>query len=71
MIDDAEVRAQITGVLRGLIHPSVCVTEGLKIGDIDPRGERDHCFSISDKAMAIAGGVLEAVTAQRALGYLR
>ena len=56
-----EVRAKITGVLRGLIHESVPVERGLKIGDVDPRDERDHCFSITDKALAIAGGVLEAV----------
>lgn len=55
------VRAQISGMLRGLIHPSVYVTQGLKIGDVDPRNERSHCFSITDKALAIAGGVLEAV----------
>ncbi len=56
-----EVQAQIRGMLRGLIHPAVCVTEGLKIGDIDPRDVRAYCFSITDKALAIAGGVLEAV----------
>lgn len=56
-----EVRAQIRGTLRGLIHPSVYLTEGLKIGDVDPRDVRGHCFSITDKALAIAGGVLEAV----------
>ena len=56
-----EVRAQIRGMLRGLIHPSVYLTEGLKIGDVDPRDVREHCFSITDKALAIGGGVLEAV----------
>ncbi len=56
-----EVRAEIRGVLRGLIHPTAPVTKGLKIGDVDPRDERDHCFSITDKALAIAGGILEGV----------
>lgn len=60
-VGEREVRAQICGTLRGLIHPSVYVTEGLKIGDVDPRDVREHCFSITDKALAIAGGVLEAV----------
>lgn len=55
------VCSQIEGILRGLIHPSVKVKKGLKIGDIDPRGEREHCFSITDKALAIAGGVLEVI----------
>ncbi|MBQ9881175.1 MAG: EF2563 family selenium-dependent molybdenum hydroxylase system protein, partial [Synergistes sp.] len=60
-VGDKEVKAQISGMLRGLIHPSVYVTKGLKIGDIDPRDVREHCFSITDKALAVAGGVLEAV----------
>ena len=55
------VLAQISGVVRGLIHPSVSVSMGLKIGDVDPRNERSHCFSITDKALAIGGGVLEAI----------
>ncbi|MDO9544107.1 MAG: selenium-dependent molybdenum cofactor biosynthesis protein YqeB [Synergistaceae bacterium] len=55
------VCSQIEGIVRGLIHPSVKVKKGLKIGDIDPRGEREHCFSITDKALAIAGGVLEVI----------
>lgn len=55
------VRAPFDGVLRGLIHPSVPVTAGLKIGDVDPRGTREHCFTISEKALAIGGGVLEAI----------
>ncbi len=60
-VGEAEVRAQISGILRGLIHPSVKVEAGLKIGDVDPRNVREHCFSITDKALAIAGGVLEAI----------
>lgn len=53
--------AAINGVLRGLIRDGSIVTEGMKIGDVDPRCERSFCFTISDKANAIAGGVLEAV----------
>ena len=53
--------ALIDGVLRGLIHPSVTVSKGLKVGDIDPRGERAFCFTVSEKALAIAGGVLEGI----------
>jgi len=60
-VEGVPVFSQIEGIVRGLIHPSVRVTKGLKIGDIDPRGEREHCFSITDKALAIAGGVLEAI----------
>lgn len=60
-IGDAEVTARISGVLRGLIRPGTWVTAGLKIGDIDPRGDVTACFTISDKARAIAGSVLETV----------
>lgn len=55
------VRAPFEGVLRGLIHPDVAVTSGFKIGDLDPRGEVRHCFTISDKSLAIGGGALEAI----------
>lgn len=60
-IRDLPVSAQIDGVLRGLIHPSVFVRSGTKIGDIDPSGEKEHCWTITDKALAIGGGVLEAI----------
>jgi xanthine dehydrogenase accessory factor len=55
------VVAQIDGVLRGLLADGLSVMEGMKVGDVDPRGIRDHCFTISDKALAIGGGVLEAI----------
>ena len=56
-----EVRAKIDGVLRGVIRPTVRVTQGLKIGDVDPRGDARYCYTISDKARAIGGSVLEAI----------
>lgn len=55
-----ELVAPFDGVLRGLIHPSVFVRAGTKIGDLDPRADRSYCFTVSDKALAIGGGVLEA-----------
>lgn len=57
------IYAPFAGTVRGLIHPSVTVTPGMKIGDLDPRGAVEHCFTISDKALAIGGGVLEAILA--------
>lgn len=60
-VDDAPVVAQIGGVLRGLLRDGLEVVEGTKLGDIDPRGIREYCFTISDKARAIAGGVLEGI----------
>lgn len=60
-VDGVPVHATIDGVLRGLIQEGLYVRKGLKIADIDPRDVVKHCFSISDKARAIAGGVLEAI----------
>ena len=60
-VNGITVPARINGVLRGLIRPGSKVREGLKIGDIDPRGEKDYCYTISDKARAISGSVLEAI----------
>jgi xanthine dehydrogenase accessory factor len=60
-VEGMPVLAQISGVIRGLIHPDVMVHKGLKVGDVDPRGTSDYCYTISDKGRNIAGGVLEAV----------
>ena len=51
----------IDGVLRGLLADGVEVTKGLKSGDVDPRCAPEHCLCASDKALAVGGGVLEAV----------
>ncbi len=59
-----EVVAHTAGVVRGLISPSTAVTEAMKVGDVDPRAEVDACFSISDKALSIGGGVVEVVTSR-------
>ena len=51
-----------SGVLRGILRDGLPVPEHFKIADIDPRlSERENCFTISDKASAIAGGVLRAI----------
>ena len=59
--DDFPVIAKISGVVRGLLREGVEVKKGMKVGDIDPRGKRELCFTISDKARAIGGGALEAI----------
>ena len=64
-VDGQPVFARIDGVLRGLIRTGLQVPGGLKIGDVDPRGNRDYCFNISDKSLSIAGGVLEAILFSR------
>jgi xanthine dehydrogenase accessory factor len=56
-----EIRAALDGVVRGLLRSGYEVSKGFKVGDIDPRGKREHCFTISDKARAVGGGVLEAL----------
>lgn len=61
IVDGADVRAKIKGVIRGLIRSGIRVTQGLKLGDIDPRGDKSYCFTISDKGRAIGGAVLEAI----------
>ena len=60
-VDGLPIRAEIRGVLRGLLKDGIAVEQGIKAGDIDPRGEAEYCYLISDKARAIAGGVLEAI----------
>ncbi len=67
-VDGAPVVAGVAGILRGLLRCGLRVEEGLKVGDVDPRANREHCHTISDKALAVAGGVLEAifVTTRRA-----
>jgi xanthine dehydrogenase accessory factor len=59
-IDNIPLLAPIDGMLRGLIR-EISVTKDEKVGDIDPRGKAEYCHTISDKARAIGGGVLEAM----------
>jgi xanthine dehydrogenase accessory factor len=60
-VGDQPVIAKIDGILRGLIRDNTRVKDRLKIGDVDPRGNREYVTSISEKARAIGGGVLEAI----------
>jgi len=55
------ITAAISGILRGLVRDGLPVSSGMKVGDIDPRAIREHCFTISDKSRAVGGGVLEAI----------
>lgn len=70
-VDGIPVNSQINGVLRGLIADGTKVRKDLKIGDVDPRGIREYCFTISDKSRSVAGGVLEAISAYRYEKYRR
>jgi xanthine dehydrogenase accessory factor len=60
-VDGVPIKAEIQGLVRGMLKNGIEVSQGIKAGDIDPRGEREYCYSISDKARAIAGGVVEAI----------
>jgi xanthine dehydrogenase accessory factor len=60
-IDGAPVKSPLKGVLRGLIHPGLTVKRGMKIGDIDPRDDPRLCQLVSEKSLAICGGVMEAL----------
>jgi xanthine dehydrogenase accessory factor len=61
LVSETKIIAGIDGVIRGLIRSGSNVTRGLKLGDIDPRGEKSYCYTISDKARAIGGSVLEGI----------
>jgi xanthine dehydrogenase accessory factor len=60
-VEATPVRARIDGVLRGLIRDGTDLRKGMKMADVDPRGIRQNCFTLSDKALALGGGVLEAI----------
>ncbi len=59
--DNFSIASPFTGVLRGLIHPDILVTKDMKIGDVDRRDDPEMHTLVSDKALAIGGGVLEAL----------
>jgi xanthine dehydrogenase accessory factor len=60
-VDGVPVKAEIPGVLRGMIRSGIRVPAGTKIGDVDPRADIEDCYQASDKSLAIAGGVLESI----------
>lgn len=60
-VGEEPMYCQLGGVLRGLLAEGVPVHKGMKAGDVDPRGDVSYCYQVSDKALAIGGGVLEAI----------
>ena len=60
-VNDTPMVTSIAGILRGLLPDGLQVREGMKSGDVDPRCALSHCYTVSDKALAIGGGVLEAI----------
>jgi xanthine dehydrogenase accessory factor len=59
-IDGTPVLSKLEGTVRGMLAPG-SVTEGLKIGDVDPRCDPEAILHVSDKALAVGGGALEAI----------
>jgi xanthine dehydrogenase accessory factor len=66
-IDGAALIAPFDGALRGLLHGGIEVDAGAKVGDLDPRGDLSICDQISDKSLAVGGGVLEALLSRRTI----
>ena len=64
-MDGEPVTTPIAGLLRGVLQDGVPVSAGAKVGDVDPRGAAVDPAAISDKARAVAAGVLEAVLLRR------
>jgi xanthine dehydrogenase accessory factor len=60
-VNGTPVKAAFDGMLRGLLQNGAMVSKNLKIGDLDPRMDERLCWYVSDKALAIGGGVLEAI----------
>lgn len=70
-VEGAPMKARISGVLRGLLPHGTRVHRGMKAGDIDPRDDPSYCETVSDKALAVGGGVLEAILQESRVLYER
>ncbi|MCJ7723400.1 MAG: selenium-dependent molybdenum cofactor biosynthesis protein YqeB [Anaerolineales bacterium] len=66
-VNGIPIKAPFKGVLRGLLHDGLSIQRGLKIGDLDPRDDPQYCTMVSDKSLAIGGGVLEAILSPKDL----
>ena len=60
-VGDKPMICTIGGVLRGLLADGSITHKGMKAGDVDPRGQKAYCYTVSDKALSVGGGVLEAI----------
>ena len=55
------VKTEIDGIIRALLRNGVMVEKGAKLGEIDPSGDKEACYTIRPRMRAIAGGGLEAI----------
>lgn len=60
LVGDTPVVSELDGIVRGLLNPGLQVDAGFKLGDVDPGAEPWECYAVSDKALAIGDGVVEA-----------
>lgn len=60
-VNGKPMQCTISGVLRGILSDGTPVHKGMKSGDVDPRCKVEYCYTASDKAIAVGGGVLEAL----------
>lgn len=60
MVGDLPVISKLDGILRGILREGLWVDAGFKLGDVDPGAQRGDCYLVSDKALAIGSGVVEA-----------
>ena len=61
-VGDTPLYAPLDGLIRGLTRDGVPVTPGVKVIEIDPRGEGAIVAGIGERPARIADGVLRAVT---------
>ena len=66
-VNDIEILAPFSGLIRGLIHDGLEVETGMKIGDLDHNIDEQICYLVSDKALAIGGSVLEVLLSDLSL----
>ena len=69
-VEGQPIQAQIRGTIRGLLPTGTIVCSGMKSGDVDPRCCMDNCYTVSDKARAVGGGVLEAILMLREANHV-
>ncbi|EHQ88473.1 selenium-dependent molybdenum cofactor biosynthesis protein YqeB [Desulfosporosinus youngiae] len=70
-IQTANVVTLIDGVLRGLLRTNTPISANVKIGDIDPRGQEEYCWTISEKARALGAAVLLSILESGLISPLR
>jgi xanthine dehydrogenase accessory factor len=63
-VDDMSIYSSIDGIIRGILRDNSPVKKGVKAGDVDPRGNKSHCPTISDKARSLGGAVIEAILSE-------